>query len=221
MSQEKKGAVILLSGGQDSTTALFWAKLRFDPLYALTVLYGQRHAREVEAAKAVAQLAGVKEHWIAEVPLVGLTASDLLAGGGEIGEKGRGGLPTSFVPGRNILFVTLAASAAYGHGCEDVVVGVSQVDYSGYPDCRLETLLALQSALRLGLAPFDVNVHAPFVMQSKAQEVKLARELPGCWDALAKSWTCYYGGERPCGECPACRLRAQAFAEAEEKDPAL
>jgi len=212
-------ACVLLSGGQDSTTALAWAKERFTDVSALTVVYGQRHDREVGAARLVALEAGVADHTVVDVPLGTITKSDLFHGGGDIVEN-PDGLPSSFVPGRNLILGTLAAAYCHPRGIRHLVMGVSQVDFSGYPDCRRPTIDALQEAIGLGLdVPF--TIHTPLVELSKADTVLLAARTPGAWSLLRHSWTCYYGGEAPCGTCPACRLRAQGFAEASMRDPAL
>jgi 7-cyano-7-deazaguanine synthase len=219
MRKIPKSACVLLSGGQDSTTCLAWAREVFDDLYALTIYYGQRHDKEIEAAKKVARLAGVKKHVIVEVPIDQLTTSDMLKGGGDIHEVD--GLPSSFVPARNLIFSTLAASFMYPLGVSDLVIGVSQVDFSGYPDCRKATIVAMQETLRLGLDRQEFTIHAPLIDLTKAETVYMAIGIPGAWNMLACSWTCYYGGEAPCGECPACVLRAQGFDETGYPDPAL
>ncbi len=128
-------------------------------------------------------------------------------------------LPNTFVPGRNLIFLTFAAAFAYPRGIRELVTGVAQTDYSGYPDCRQTTLQALEQALRLGME-FAITIHAPLMFQSKADTVQLAQAL-GALPALAYSHTCYNGQQPPCGECPACLLRAKGFAEAGIADPLL
>lgn len=219
--------VVLLSGGQDSTTCLHWALSRFsarlaDPgvhrsPVALAIDYGQRHIIELASAQFVAHAAGVPLH-VAHVELPkGALAG--LAVGAEITIASTG-LPTTFVPGRNATLLSIAANLAYRIGSDTIVIGCSAVDYSGYPDCRSEFLATQARALAMGLDR-PMNIVAPLIDRSKAQTVRLARELgPACWAALAHTWTCYLGGERPCGTCPACVLRAKGFAEAGEEDPA-
>jgi 7-cyano-7-deazaguanine synthase len=129
------------------------------------------------------------------------------------------GLPNTFVPGRNLIFLTFAAAFAYQRGISHLVTGVAQTDFSGYPDCREETISALQSALRLGMES-DVEIHTPLMNLSKKQTVLLAREL-GAIPAMALTHTCYNGERPPCGSCPACQLRAKGFAEAGIADPLL
>ena len=135
----------------------------------------------------------------------------------ESGEDEETGLPNTFVPGRNLVFLTFAAALAYQQGCGHLVTGVAQTDYSGYPDCREDTLTALQQSLRLGME-FDVTLHTPLMHLSKAQTVELAREV-GALEAMAYTHTCYNGVQPPCGVCPACELRAKGFAEAGIADP--
>src|SRR5690606_19585948 len=134
------------------------------------------------------------------------------------------GLPNTFVPGRNLLSVTQAAAYAYTRGIRDVVTGVCQTDYSGYPDCRHDTLRALQRSLHLGLGWPErrgvFRIHTPLMFRTKAESVALARAW-GALDALAWSHTCYEGLYPPCGKCPACVLRAKGFEEAGVKDPLL
>ncbi|MEN3000729.1 MAG: 7-cyano-7-deazaguanine synthase QueC [Armatimonadota bacterium] len=213
-------AVVLLSGGQDSTTCLYWAKQRFDRLYALTFDYGQRHRIELEAAQVIARMAGVEQHRILRISeLEELGGSALLSDMPIQETGGRGNLPNTFVPGRNLLFLILAAAWAYQLECHDLVGGMCQTDYSGYPDCRRATIDALEQAIRLGME-WEIRIHTPLMFLSKAQSVQLAREV-GALEALAYSHTCYEGRFPPCGVCPACRLRAKGFAEAGIEDPLL
>ncbi|GBC92189.1 7-cyano-7-deazaguanine synthase [bacterium HR15] len=220
MEKIAPSAVVLLSGGQDSTTCLYWAKKRFDRLYALTFDYGQRHRIELDAAHTIARMAGVAEHRILRMSeLEELGGSALLSDAPIQETSGRGNLPNTFVPGRNLLFLTLAAAWAYQLECHDLVGGMCQTDYSGYPDCRRATIDALEEAIRLGME-WEIRIHTPLMFLTKAQSVKLAAEV-GAMDALAYSHTCYEGRFPPCGICPACRLRAKGFEEAGVEDPLL
>jgi len=212
----REGALVVLSGGQDSTTVLFWARNRYQQVQAVTFTYGQVHAREVECARTVARRAGVVHHVLPLDVFEKLGAGSLVKGGRP---AARDGLPDTFVPGRNIIFFSCAAALAYTLGIRDVVVGVSQVDYAGYPDCREETVKALERALRLGL-DYPLHLVAPLVRLSKAEVVKLARR-EGCFDMLAYTHTCYRGLHPPCGTCNACRLREKGFREAGYRDPLL
>ncbi len=213
-------AVVLLSGGQDSTTCLYWAKRHFEKLYALTFDYGQRHRIELDAARTIAQMAGVAHHLVLRVcELEQLGGSALLSDIPIQETGGRGNLPNTFVPGRNLLFLVLAAAWAYQLECRHLVGGMCQTDYSGYPDCRRATLDALEHAIRLGME-WDITIHTPLMFLTKAESVKLAAEV-GALEALAYSHTCYEGLFPPCGVCPACRLRARGFEEAGIEDPLI
>lgn len=214
-------AVVVLSGGQDSTTCLAWAKNRFAVVDAITFDYGQRHRVELDCAAAVARRAGVRYHRVLAVDSLRQLGGNTLCGedAAPLGAAGQGGLPNTFVPGRNLLFMTLAAAWAWQLGTRDLVTGVCQTDYSGYPDCRADTMAALQQALRLGLE-LDVVIHTPLMHLSKADSVRLARDEHGL-ELLAWTHTCYAGQVPPCGACPACLLRAKGFAAAGVPDPLL
>jgi len=216
---QKKNCVALLSGGQDSTTCLYWAKERFDEMYAVNIFYGQRHAVEIEAAKKIAYLANVAYYEVKTDVFQNIGDSALI-GGGDISVSHRSSdkIPASFVPGRNILFLTIAAALAYKWGVKDIVTGVCQTDFSGYGDCRDNTIKSLQVTLSLGMEwPFVI--HTPLMWLTKAESVKLAMAQPGCMEALKWSHTCYEGQYPPCEKCPACLLRIKGFAEAGVKDP--
>jgi len=209
-------ALVILSGGQDSTTALFWAKKQFGYVEAITFDYGQRHRTELESAKKVAEIAGVP-HKLVRVTALEQLADNAMIKDEEIVINKTTGLPTTFVPGRNLIFVTLAAGYAYTKGIKDLILGVSQVDYSGYPDCRKETMESLEKTISLGM-DFDFTIHVPLIDKNKKDTVLMAKEL-GVLDVMKHTHTCYKGQRLPCGECPACKLRAKGFAEAGLKDP--
>jgi 7-cyano-7-deazaguanine synthase len=223
-------AVVLLSGGQDSTTCLFWAKREYHgEVLALSVHYGQRHASELVAADVIARAAGVP-HLQLELPALAVigdsalvdTSKPLTAAGGYADAEAPAGLPSSFVPGRNLLFLAHAAAYAVKVGSKTIVTGVCQTDFSGYPDCRREFIDAMEQACTLampsGVGP--IKIKTPLMWMTKAETVALARTLPGCWEALALSVTCYHGKRPGCGTCPACELRAKGFEQAGEADPA-
>ena len=216
-------ALVVLSGGQDSTTCLYWALDKFGPnaVEAITFDYGQRHRVELGCAGRVADFAGVL-HTV--MPIDTFAA----LGGNALTDRNIGvqkdldiesGLPNTFVPGRNIVFLTFAAAYAWQRNIEHLVTGVAQTDYSGYPDCRQETIEALQLTIRLGMAS-NVVIHTPLMRLSKKETVLLARDL-GALEAMALTHTCYDGRRPPCGECPACELRAKGFNEAGIEDPLL
>jgi 7-cyano-7-deazaguanine synthase len=218
-SRATSPALVLLSGGQDSATCLYWARERFGSVLAVSFDYGQRHRVELLAAAEIGRMAGVERHTVLPVEaLAVLGGSGLVDPSLAVDEVGQDGLPASFVPGRNVLFMVLAAAAAYRWGVEHLVAGFCQTDYSGYPDCRNETVVATQQALSLGMDR-RFTVHTPLMWLTKAESVHMARNLQGCWDALGKSVTCYRG-QPACGRCPACRLRAKGFEESGLADPA-
>lgn len=214
--------LVVLSGGQDSTTCLYWSLARFGATNVDTVTfdYGQRHRIELDCARAIAALAGVP-HTVLPIDTFAALGGNALTEAAITVQEGveANGLPNTFVPGRNLIFLTFAAALAYRRGITELVTGVAQTDYSGYPDCREATIRALQQALRLGME-WEGTIHTPLMFLSKADTVRLARDL-GALPALALSHTCYNGVQPPCGVCPACRLRAQGFAEAGIPDPLL
>jgi 7-cyano-7-deazaguanine synthase len=223
MPTTKDKALVVLSGGQDSTTCLYWAINRFGRAQTCSVTfdYGQRHRLELDCAIKVSEHAGVRNECLpidtfAALGGDALTDPDIAV---EEDTAGAGRLPNTFVPGRNIIFLTFAAAYAYQRGIVHLVTGVAQTDYSGYPDCREETISALQTTLRRGMES-DVVIHTPLMHLSKKQTVELARDL-GALSALALTHTCYAGVRPPCGECAACVLRAKGFAEAGIPDPLL
>ena len=221
MHDEDGKALVVLSGGQDSTTCLYWAIDRFgvDAVDTVTFDYGQRHRIELECAAKVAEFAGVANTCLPIDTLAALGGDSLTDPGIEVsGELDADtSLPNTFVPGRNLIFLTYAAALAYRRGIENLVTGVAQTDYSGYPDCREETMVALQQALRLGMES-SVTIHTPLMDLGKKETVELARDL-GALPAMMHTHTCYNGKRPPCGTCPACVLRARGFAEAGIADP--
>lgn len=219
-------ALVVLSGGQDSTTCLYWAKRAAEVVHAITFDYGQRHVAEVEAAMLIAERACVQSHTIVQLgpvfggesPLTSKNSVPLYSSLAEV--EAIQGVASTFVPGRNIGFLALAASHAVALGCTSLVTGICQTDYSGYPDCRESFRVAMEKALREGLDKSTFRIVAPLMDLTKAESVKLARTLPGCWEALAFSHTCY-SGEFPPQPTAATWLRVKGFLEAGEKDPLL
>lgn len=222
-------AIVVLSGGQDSTTCLFWARHLGFEVHAVTFDYNQRHAREIEAAAKVAKLAGVLSHEIITMgpvlkgtsPLVSDNALEQYADHQSL----PGGLEKTFVPMRNQMFLTIAANRAYVHNAEALVTGVCEEDYGGYPDCRQQFIHALAHACNLGTftgedgAPASLAILTPLMRLTKKATVELALTLPGCYAALAWTHTSYDGAYPPVGHDHATLLRAKGFEEANVPDP--
>jgi len=223
MQSDSKKALVVLSGGQDSTTCLYWAIDRFGLTAVDTVTfdYGQRHHIELESASKVAEFAGVSNTCLPIDTFAALGGDALTDPDVEVasGTDEETGLPNTFVPGRNLIFLTFAAAYAYQRGIANLVTGVAQTDYSGYPDCREGAITALQHALRAGMES-EVIIHTPLMHMTKKETVELARDL-GALPAMALTHTCYDGERPPCGRCAACELRAKGFAEAGIEDPLL
>lgn len=227
---ERTAAVVLLSGGQDSATCLAWAKECGWELHAISFFYGQRHQAELDAARRIAEKAGVVSHVNLALPLddealrssSALTGDLPVAGSGGYGDtEAPEGLPTSFVPGRNLLFLGFAAARAVAVGARDIITGVCQTDYSGYPDCRADFVGAMKVAINRAMPSScgPIEIHAPLMYRTKAETVQFAVEL-GAMDLIAETVTCYHGKRPGCGTCPACVLRARGFEEAGVADPA-
>ena len=219
MSSSKSSVIVVLSGGQDSTTCLYWALKNYQEVKTITFDYGQRHRIELDAAKKVAEVAGVHNE-IFPINTFERLGGNSLTGNVDVESSTVDGqLPNTFVPGRNLIFLTFAAAFAYQRGIKDIVTGVCQTDYSGYPDCRQNTIEALQVAVNLGM-DYQVKILTPLMWMTKSETVHLAKEV-GALKALAWSHTCYNGEVPPCGECPACILREKGFNEAGIKDPLI
>jgi 7-cyano-7-deazaguanine synthase len=219
----RRGSVVLLSGGMDSATCLAIASRAHRPVHALTVLYGQRHAREVRAAVALAQRYGVEAHRVVRLPLAPLLPSALTDRRRRIPSRGvrPGRIPPTYVPARNTILLAIALGYAEGHGLDRIYLGANAIDYSGYPDCRPAFLRAFERLARVGTkagveGTSRLTVEAPLLALSKAEIVRRGERLRVPW---ALTWSCYEGGRRPCGVCDSCRLRARGFADAGVPDP--
>jgi len=219
---ESPQALVVLSGGQDSTTCLFWAMREFGSaqVVALSFDYRQRHRIELECAAAITHQAQIP-HQVLSIDTFAALGNNSLTSEMAVATElnPQTGLPNTFVPGRNLIFLTFAAAYAYPRQIHHLVTGVSQADYSGYPDCREASLRSLEETLRLGM-DYPLTIHTPLLHLSKREAVLLAQEL-GILPLLASTHTCYEGRRPPCGECPACRIRARGFAEAGIADPLL
>jgi len=219
-------AVVLLSGGLDSYTAAAIAKADGFSLFALTIHYGQRHAREVEAARAVARALGVERHLELDADLRPIGGSSLTSSAAVPHDRDleAPGIPSTYVPARNTIFLSLALGWAEVVGAHDIVIGVNALDYSGYPDCRPEFVAAFERlanlATRAGVEGTRFRVHTPLIALSKADIVRRGMAL-GLDFGLTHS--CYDPGAdgRPCGRCDSCVLRAKGFREAGVADPVL
>lgn len=218
-------ALVIFSGGQDSTTCLYWAKQRYDNVVALSFDYGQRHSIELESAAKISRLAGV-DHEIINLGPVFAGLSPLTDKSQEVesfqsvDELPDSGIATTFVPGRNILFLTVAANRAYVIGADTMVIGVAQQDFGGYPDCREDFIQKMEAAINSGLEA-NLKIETPLMHLSKKETVELAATMDGCMEALAHSTTCYRGQIPPCGNCHSCILRQKGFAQASIADPLL
>ena len=234
MSAEERKALVLFSGGQDSTTCLAWALDRFDAVETVGFAYGQRHAAELEARPRIRELLR-KEFpvWTRKLGEDHVLSLDVLSeiGGsaltGDVAIAMRAdGLPTTFVPGRNLMFLIAAAALGARRGIHDLVGGMCETDYSGYPDCRDETIRAMQKAIVLGFAD-DFAIHTPLMRIDKAETWRMAQALGGraLVDLIVEETVTCYEGERAslhewghgCGVCPACRLRAAGYARYREE----
>ncbi len=217
-----KKAVVLLSGGLDSATALALARARGFDCYALSMDYGQRHAAELGAARRVAAALGAIEHKMVRVDLGAIGGSALTDPSIAVPEQPGEGIPPTYVPARNTLFLALALGWAEVLGALDLFIGVNALDYSGYPDCRPEFIEAFQRlaglATKAGVEGARFRIHAPLIHLTKAQIIRAGTEL-GVDYGLTLS--CYQADDegRACGRCDSCRLRAQGFHEAGMPDP--
>jgi len=221
-------ALVLFSGGQDSTVCLAWALDKFEHVETVGFDYGQRHHAELEARpRILGKLCADFPGWglrLGEDHLLPLDSLKAIGGSALTDDvkiaMGENGLPTTFVPGRNVVFLTLAAALGYRRGISDLVGGMCETDFSGYPDCRNETVQATAHALSLGLAG-EVRVHTPLMWIDKAATWKLAEQLGGerlVELIVAETVTCYEGDREHghdwgygCGKCPACELRAAGY----------
>lgn len=226
----RDSALVVFSGGQDSATCLAWALSRFERVETLGFDYGQRHSIELSCrAEVLERLRALRPDWAGRLGQDSLLSLDVFR---QLGETAlthdvdiamtASGLPSTFVPGRNLVFLTLAAAQAYRRGLRRIVTGVCETDYSGYPDCRDDTMKALQAAINLGMQSRLV-IETPLMWLTKAETWELAEGLGGADLVeliLEHTHTCYQGqrGQRHawghgCGACPACELRAAGWAQ--------
>lgn len=213
--------LLLFSGGQDSTTCLYWAKKHFSCVEALFFHYEQRHRIEYESAVRIAGQENIPLHEL-HVPAFKEIGGTAMIDAVQI-KQGADNLPNTFVPGRNIVFLSLAASLAYKRGIHDLVTGVSDTDYSGYPDCHSDFIAAMEKSLNRGL-DYTLRIHAPLQKLDKAGIWALSDELGVLNTIVEHTHTCYLGerGERHewgygCGKCPACILRKKGYESFTDK----
>ncbi|UCE81588.1 MAG: 7-cyano-7-deazaguanine synthase QueC [Methanobacteriota archaeon] len=218
-------SVVLLSGGLDSSTALATVVEKGNEAIALTFDYGQRHRKELESASRVARHYGVRSHIIIELDIgrhlrSSLTNATMTIPTDGNDRDGVGGIPDTYVPGRNIVFLSVASAIAEGLGADEAVIAANAIDYSGYPDCTPDCINAFQKTLAVGtkrgVSGRPVRVEAPLLNMTKADIVREAVRLSV---PIHLTWSCYMGGDRACGKCDSCRLRLRGFEEAGEEDP--
>lgn len=208
---DKNKAIVVFSGGQDSTTCLFWALERFDSVEAVTFAYGQRHASEIEAAKEIASELNVRHH-ILDMSLLNQLAPSALTRDEEITEK-EGELPSTFVPGRNLMFLSFASVLAHQTGAKHIVTGVCETDFSGYPDCRNSFVKSLNVSVNLSMDK-DFVFHTPLMWLDKTETWELADQLNRFDYVRTQTITCYNGIKGDgCGDCPSCKLRLRGMNE--------
>ena len=227
-----KKALVVFSGGQDSSTCLYYAVKNFDAVYTIGFKYGQRHDIELKCRQEFldelktfdkeAKDKLIEDKVVDMMALKTLTNSALTKDSGEYVIDEKNSLPTSFVPGRNLIFLCYAASYAYSVGADTIISGVGQADYSGYPDCRESTLKSLESAINLGMES-DIKLLSPLMHLTKGETFKLAYDLGGddfVRMIVEKTHTCYEGRNNVlpewgygCGECPSCLLRKRGYEE--------
>ena len=218
-----KKALVVFSGGQDSTTCLGWAIKNFDEVQAISYVYGQKHKQEVKIAQAIAKNLGIKHHFI-DISFFGEIADSALTHDGDVNEKHSrfSHLPASFVPNRNLMFLTIAHSLAQKIGYEHLVTGVCETDYSGYPDCRDDFVKQTQATLNMS-SEARITIWTPLMFLNKAQTWKLAEEVGVLEIVKEQTLTCYNGVMEMnewgygCGACPACLLRKKGWEEYQEK----
>ena len=212
--QTNQSALVLFSGGQDSTTCLYWALKNFESVRTLCFNYGQRHVQEVEVAKKIAEKANVPFQLL-DATIISQLAENSLTNHDMVmdKEKPQDSYPNTFVPGRNLIFLTFAAVIARSHGIKNIVTGVSEADYSGYPDCRDTFIRSANTTINLAMDEQFI-IHTPLMWRNKAEVWALADELDVFDIVRNETLTCYNGIiAGGCGECPACKLRNEGLKE--------
>jgi len=216
-----KKAVVLLSGGLDSTTILYHAKAKGFTPHCLIFEYGQRHHKEIIKAKRIAKRAKCYYQLMnIALPWQGSSLLDKKMRLPQQKKIDSGTIPSTYVPARNIIFLSFSVSYAEAIGAQAVFIGANAIDYSGYPDCRPEFFKAYQlmlaKGLKTGVQGKTIKIHTPLVHKTKAQIIRMGMKLDVPYNL---TWSCYQGGKKPCGKCDSCRLRQRGFEEAGIKDP--
>lgn len=216
-------ALILLSGGIDSALCALIAKGKKREIYGLTFLYNQKHKIEIQKAKKLGKVLGLKKHWFLKLPEEIFSSSSLVNKNISVLEKGKKGrIPSSYVPSRNIIFLSIASALSESEGFDEIYIGANSIDFSGYPDCTPEFIRAFQNTLKKGtkrgVEGKPIKIMAPLLKMSKAEIIKLGEKL-GLDFSL--TWSCYSPVKKryPCGKCPSCIIRKKGFEEAKIKDP--
>jgi len=219
-----KKAIVSLSGGLDSSTCLAWALKNGYKCYTVAFDYGQRHIKEIESARKISNYYDVLLYEI-KLNFPWFNVSSLVSKNKKLPNKEisdilSNNIPSTYVPLRNLIFTSILASYADSIGASYIVLGPNVIDYSGYPDCRPEFYKTLEKAINYGSRTYNeggrIKILTPIIKMSKADIIKLAIKLGV---PLELTWSCYYGGEKPCGKCDSCKLRAKGFKEAGLKDP--
>jgi len=217
-------SVVLLSGGLDSTVTLAYALSRGHEVVPLSFRYGQRHSKELKAAKRVVRHYRLRRHIVVDLDLSAFETSALTSRKVKVPEKRSveeigGDIPVTYVPARNIIFLSVAAGVAETLGADRIFIGANALDYSGYPDCRPEFFDAFEKVLQVGtksgVEGKPIKIEHPILGMTKAEIVQLGKELAA---PLHLTWSCYQGGERACGRCDSCLLRLKGFREAGYED---
>jgi len=211
-------AIVIFSGGQDSTTCLYWAIDKYDYVEAITFNYGQKHSVELEQSTIICNKENIKQT-IVDLSFLNTLVESALTSNGDVNEINEKGLPSSFVPNRNQLFITLAHAYAQKIGARTLVTGVCQTDYSGYPDCRHDFIMSLQHVTNKG-SESVISIDTPLMWINKAETFQLADGLNKLEEVVRLSHTCYNGDRKNyhkwgygCGKCPACELREKGYNE--------
>ena len=218
-----KKAVVLLSGGLDSTTILYHAKIKGFTPYCLIFEYGQRHSKEIDQAKKIAKHAKCRYQLMTiRLPWRGSSLLDKSKRLPRLKTINTDKIPSTYVPARNIIFLSFSASYAEAINAKAVFIGANAIDYSGYPDCRPEFFKAYQlmlaKGLKTGVEGKTIKIHAPLIHKTKVQIIKMGMKLGVPYHL---TWSCYQGGKNPCGKCDSCCLRQKGFEAANINDPAM